>query len=169
MELSTRSFALLEPAKNVDYGRAELPSARDGQIRDLLLGAVTETALDQVTSLLPRDADQVLNVFAERAASMAVRHQDARELRAGLLAAALSHSISGDPREAAPALALLHRAAEMIGIDPGLEFSSVSQIFGGRERVLTDFLSRAPEDKIIEAMGYEGGDDKRGFRFLRNW
>jgi hypothetical protein len=128
-----------------------------------------ESGFEQIKSLMPRDADRVLNVFAERAASITVRHQDVRELRAGLLAAAIANSITGDPRDTLPALSLLHRAAEMIGNDPRLEFSSVYEIWGGRESALANFLRRTPEDKTIEAMGYEEGDDKRGFRFVRNW
>ncbi|MEU6371829.1 hypothetical protein [Streptomyces sp. NPDC046909] len=169
MSSNGRSFAILAPDKNVNYGRQELPSARDGQIRDLLLGVTEEVGFDRIKNLMPRYADQVLSAFAERAASIAVRHQDARELRAGLLAAAIANSITGDEREALPALALLHRAAEMIGNDPRLEFSSVYEIWGGREGALAKFLRRSPEDKTIEAMGYEEGDDKRGFRFFRNW
>lgn len=169
MDFDVRAFSILGPARNVNYGREELASTRDGQIRDLLLGMADEAGFEQVAGLVPRDADEVLNAFAERAASIAVRHQDARELRAGLIAAAIAHVISGDPREVVPALALLYRAAEMIGNDPRSEFAFVSEIFGGSERALYDFLNRTTEGKAIEAMGYEEGDDVRGFRFLRNW
>lgn len=169
MNFNEQSFANLAPGKNVNYGREELPSPRDGQIRDLLLTAADQVEFDQITRLMPRYAAQVLNAFAERAASIAVRHQDARELRAGLLAAAIAGSIPGDSREAIPALALLYRAAEMIGHDPRLEFSSANELCGGRVRALAEFPSRAAEDKTIQVMGYEEGSDEQGFRFLRNW
>ena len=77
--------------------------------------------------------------------------------------------MSGDPREVLPALALLYRAAEMIGHDPHLEFARANELTDDRAGGLVDFLRRAPEDRTIQAMGYEEGDDKRGFRFLRTW
>ncbi|GII88847.1 hypothetical protein Ssi03_68370 [Sphaerisporangium siamense] len=169
MSLDARSFGILEPAENVNYGRDEVPSARDGQIRDLVLHAAGSWAFEEIVRIVPRGADRVLGAFAERAASMAVRRQDVRELRAGLLAAAIAQETSGDPREALAALSLLYRAAEMIGHDPDVEFSALNEFSGGRAGGLLDFLRRSPEDKAIEAMGYEEGDDKRGFRFLRNW
>ncbi|MBQ1021705.1 hypothetical protein KBX71_28035 [Micromonospora sp. D93] len=169
MSLDAQSLSILELNKNVNYGRDKLPSARDGQIRDLLLGAADGAAFEQFNRLVPRGADRVLNAFAERAASIAVRHQDARELRAGILAAAITQAIAGDPRESVAALSLLYRASEMIGHDPNLEFAAANDLSGGRASGLLDFLRRSSEDKTIQAMGYEEGDDKDGFRFVRNW
>lgn len=169
MNLDEQSFSILGLSKNVNYGRDTLPSARDRQIRDLLLGAADSASLEQVKRLMPGDADRVLNAFAERAASIAVRHQDARELRAGILAAAIAQAITGDLREPLTALSLLYRASEMIGHDPNSEFAAANDLSGGRAIGLLDFLRRSPEDKTIQAMGYEEGDDKGGFRFVRNW
>ena len=169
MSLDPQPFAILASARSINYGRAELPSDHDVKIRDLLLGAASGATFDQLKQAMPRDADRVLGAFAERAASIAVRHQDARELRAGLLAAAIALAMSGDPKEVLPTLALLYRAAEMIGHDPNLEFANANELTGGRAGGLVDFLRRAPEDQTIQAMGYEEGDDKRGFRFLRTW
>ena len=164
-----RKFEVLKPAVNVGYGRKELPSPRDGEIRELLVSTADSVQFEQVMLLMPRGADGVLAAFAERAASIAVRHQDERELRAGLLAAALALALTDEPREVLPVLALLYRAAEMIGHDPRLEFSSANALTGGKATGLVDFLQRSPEDRSIQAMGYEEGDDKQGFRFLRAW
>ncbi|TVT40862.1 hypothetical protein FNH05_23310 [Amycolatopsis rhizosphaerae] len=169
MSLRAAEFSILEPTKNFNYGSQDLFSARDNQIRDLLLKVKDGTMFEQAKQFLPRDGDRVLSAFAKRAASMAVRHQDARELRAGILAAAIDQEVSSDFREGLPALALLYRAAEMIGRNPDLEFSAINDLSGGRARSLVDFLRRPPEDKSIEAMGFEEGDDKQGFRFLSNW
>ncbi|WAL64686.1 catechol 1,2-dioxygenase [Amycolatopsis cynarae] len=76
---------------------------------------------------------------------------------------------NSDFREGLPALALLYRAAEMIGRNPNLEFFAIDEFSDGRAHSLVDFLRRPPEDKTIEAMHYEEGDDKNGFRFLGNW
>lgn len=170
LELNAGSFAILDPAKNKDYGRDVIPSTRDTQISDLMRAVRDQNAFGEVADLSPRGASSVLNVFAERSASIAVRHQDVRELRAGLLAAAIAQSLAEDEREVIPALALLHRAAEMIGHDPNSEFSAINELSGGDTgRALVEFLRRSPVDKSVEAMGYEEGNDRDGFRFLRNW
>lgn len=169
--LEPQSLALLEPSRNKNYDREELVSARDGQIRDLLLEVADGAAFEDVAVLVPRAGDRVLTVFAERAASIAVRHQDARELRAGIFAVIVAQAVTEDPRELLPAVALLHRAAEMIGHDPAAEFHAANELTGGHAGGLLDFLRRSPEDKSIRAMGFEEGNDKqdRQFRFLRNW
>jgi hypothetical protein len=169
MEINKGSFVILDPAKNVNYGREDIPSTRDGQIRELLLRVGEQRSFDTVGGLVPQDAATVLNVFAERAATIAVRHRDAREIHAGLVAAAIALTLDGDAREAIPALALLYRAAEMIGHDPNFEFAAADELCGGRASVLMEFSRRAPVDRSIEAMGYEEGEDKHGFRFMRNW
>ena len=99
MTLDARAFSILQPSNNVSYGRQDLPSRRDEQIRDLLLKRVDAVIFARLTELMPHGADQVLLAFAERAASMAARHQDARELRSGILAAAIAQAVTGDPRE----------------------------------------------------------------------
>lgn len=169
MGLDANSFGILDPAKNVNYGRQDIPSARDSQIRELLLRVSDQGAVDRIAPWMPRDASRVLNVFAERAASLAVRHQDARELRVGLLAAAIARTLTDDERDVLPALALLYRAAEKIGHDPDVQFTAVQKLCGGHGRFLTEFLRRTAVDKSIDAMGYEESHDKQGFKFIRNW
>jgi hypothetical protein len=71
----------------------------------LVLELADNASFEQVSGLVPRDADRVLTAFAERAASIAVRGKDERELRAGLLAAALALSLSDDERDVLPAVA----------------------------------------------------------------
>ncbi|MBG6065770.1 hypothetical protein [Micromonospora ureilytica] len=169
MNRDGQEFSIFEPNNNVNYGRDSLPSARDGQIQDLLLEVADGAEFEQIKRLMPGGADRVLNAFAERAASLAVRHQSARELRAGILAAAISQAITGDPREPLAALSLLYRASEIIGHDPNSEFATANDLSGGRANGLLDFLRRSPADKTIQAMGYEESGDEGGFRFVRNW
>src|SRR5690242_15276825 len=108
MAIDDQNLRILDPIENVNYGSQELMSKRDEQIRDLMLKVVDLGSIDQALNL-PRGADRVLNVFAERAASLAVRHRDASELRAGLLAAVLAHEVADDKRDFMPAVSLLHR------------------------------------------------------------
>jgi len=126
------SIAILEPRNNVGYRREDVPCARDGQIRDLLLELADNASFEQVSGLVPRDADRVLTAFAERAASIAVRGKDERELRAGLLAAAVALSLSDDERYVLPAVALLYRPATIEGRDPERAFAAVNDLTDGR-------------------------------------
>jgi hypothetical protein len=163
------SIAILEPRNNVGYRREDVPCARDGQIRDLLLELADNASFEQVSGLVPRDADRVLTAFAERAASIAVRGKDERELRAGLLAAALALSLSDDERDVLPAVALLYRPATIIGRDPERAFAAVNDLTDGRAPRLVGFTRRTSEDQAIEAMGFHEGADKNGFRFVCTW
>lgn len=162
------SLAILEPKKNVGYGSGRLPSVRDREIHGLLRGVETDEDVGYFVQTVPHDGGRVLNAFAERAASMAVRRQDARELRAGLLALLIAQRVSREQREIMPTLALLYRAAEMIGHDPRVEFTQICDKFGA-SIALVNFVRRTPDDRAIQAMGFEEGDDEDGFRFLRNW
>jgi hypothetical protein len=169
MNRNSPSTAILESRNNVGYGPMDIPCARDGQIRDLILDLTENVSFEQLIRLVPRDADRTLSAFAERAASIAVRRREGRELRAGLLAAALALSLTDDPRDALPALALLYRAATMIGRDPGQEFAAANRLTGDRAPDLVDFARRAPEDRTVEAMGFHEGADRNGFRFICDW
>jgi hypothetical protein len=169
MNEDASSFAILEPQNNIGYGREGLPCGRDGQIRDLILDVTANNSFEQVAQRLPQSADRVLSAFAERAASLAVRQQDERELRAGLYAAALALALTTDAREVLPSVALLYRAATMIGRDPDREFAAVSDWIGDHAPGLIEFTRRAPADRTIEAMGFEEGVDENGFRFLCPW
>jgi hypothetical protein len=63
-------------------------------------------------------------------------------------------------------VALLYRAAMMIGRDPDREFAAVNEMTSDRASGLVAFTRRAPADRTIEAMGFQEAAAKRGFRFL---
>lgn len=147
----------LNPAGYEGYGLDPLPSPRDRRVR-----AVLEALTGEATSGIPKGAERVLGAFAERAASLAVRRRDTETLRLGGVAAALALSVAGDFRDELPALALLCRAAELIGVDP-------RAVLPADEPVVTDFLRRAPRDRAIGAMGFRETVEDDGFRFVRTW
>lgn len=169
MNQNQSSYAILQPQNNVGYGSQDLPSTRDGEIRDLILHLADNDSFDHVTHLIPDGADLILGAYAHRAATIAVRRHDPRELRAGLIAAALAEPLSSDPREVIPALALLYRAAIIIGHDPDPEFATVNSLTGDRAPGLAGFTRRTPHDRTIQVMGYQESEDKDGFRFTRTW
>jgi hypothetical protein len=155
---------ILAPGRNPGYGPKPLPSTRDGQIRDLVLGAVGDpAAFERFTAHLPHRADRALTAFAERSASLAVRRGDPVDVRAGLLAAVAACQVTDDVREVIPAFALLYRAAELIGADPSVEFGTAAR------RVPLAFLERGPRERSIQVMAYEETEDEQGFRFRRTW
>jgi hypothetical protein len=83
MNHDASSFVILEPANNIGYGCEDIPCERDGQIKDLILDLTADFSFERVMQLAPQYAYRV-SAFAERAASLAVRQQDERELRRGL-------------------------------------------------------------------------------------
>ncbi|MBX6750875.1 MAG: hypothetical protein IRY85_14580 [Micromonosporaceae bacterium] len=169
MNTNNDPFAVLDPNRNVGYLDEDLPSTRDDEIRELLFGIGERWSVDEIGALVPRRAATVLSTFAERAATLAVRRQDARELRAGLIAAAIALMTTDDPRDVIPVLALLYRAAERLGHDPDREFAAANELCGGKAESLLQFVRRAPADRSLRAMGYEEVEDKDGFRFVYTW
>ncbi|MFG2055215.1 hypothetical protein ACGFI9_14410 [Micromonospora sp. NPDC048930] len=167
--LDPEPFKVLEPARNVNYGREELPSPKDHRIRELLAAAASRATFTEVRDCLPPKADQVLGAFAERAASLAVRERSMDDLRTGLFAAALAQAASADERDVLPALALLYRAAERIGAEPAVEFASAAERYGRGADSLARFIRRAPEDRTPEAMGFEEVNDGKDFTFVCTW
>jgi hypothetical protein len=166
--MTSPSTGILEPKNNIGYGREDLSCARDDQIRKLILDLTQSRSFEEVTRLVPRYADRVLSAYAERAASLAVRRQDDAELRAGLIAAAIALALTDDQREVLPAVALLYRAATMVGRDADREFAAVNDLTGDCAPELVAFTRRAPRDRMIQAMGFDEGADENGFRFIEN-
>ncbi|WP_425829837.1 hypothetical protein [Kribbella sp. DT2] len=111
----------------------------------------------------------MLAAFAVRAASIAVRHQDPREIQAGHVATAIALDLTTDPRDALPALAVLYRAAELIDQDPSHQFSAANDLLGGQVPELIKFPQRSPNDRSIQATAYVKANDPQGFKFLRTW
>ena len=164
-----RRFECLLSSAKPGYGREALPSYLDGKLRDLLLSTAANLSYDDLKTLMPPGADRVLSTFAERAASIAVRHEAPQEIQAGLIATAVALDLTTDPREVLPALALLYRAGELIDHDPIHQFSAANDLLGGQAPELTKFVQRTPSDRSIQAMAYVEGTDPQGFRFLRTW
>ena len=64
MNRDASSIALLEPRNNVGYGREDVPCARDGQIRDVVLELADNASFEQVSRLVPRAAVDDLSADA---------------------------------------------------------------------------------------------------------
>lgn len=153
------------------YGRRPLPDPLDTDVRGFLSalsGPVEFAAAGDGLRENAVLAAQVLAVFGERAASLAVRAKDPAMIRDGLTGTALACALTDDAREVVAPMALLYRAAELIGADPDAEFHAAVRRAGNpqAERALTAFPRRSPADRAPGAMYYFERQDADGFRFV---
>lgn len=166
MDLTIDDIAAFESRPG--YGLEPFPSPRDDEIRAVIGRIQNSHDYSNLRSaLLPR-AWRMLNAFALRMASLAVRERDLGVVRDGLVALQLAFDLTDDFRDMIAALTLLHRAIEMIGGDPAREFAAAFEISGERHHTMAHFLERSPERKRIERSHFEEGADETGFRFVRS-
>jgi hypothetical protein len=76
----------------------------------------------------------------------------------------LASDLTDDSREILPAVSLLYRASELVGVDPVHEFLAAAGLAGDPpDGTLKRYLQRSPERRRIERMGF--AEDEAGFRF----
>src|SRR5215472_9283543 len=102
---------LLRSLVSERYAPQAIPGSRDDEIASLISAVVSREDFDKLASCLDLAAARVLNLFAKRAASLAVRTGDSSWVRLGLIAALLSSTVE-DYREIARTHSILFRAAE---------------------------------------------------------
>lgn len=153
------------------YGNRPLPCQLDLRITEFVDSFIQSTASTQgvVVSKGGASLARLLLVFAERMASLAVRHSSKTDLLRGLVAL-VAEGWSEDHREDLATLSLLHDAAIRIGWSPSDAFERVHAYASQPVwSALTRFLRRSDEDKAIEAMGYRAAGDGDGFLYSRDW
>jgi hypothetical protein len=160
---------LLNPLVEDGYYSQPIPSDRDHQIRASVRSVRDSKTFDAFLVAMPHRAWQVLTLFAERMAALAVRRRDVDDLRVGLIAVQLALASTDDEREVIPVLSLLYRAGELINADPTVEFRRVASLSADQNGALSTFPSRNTRDRSIEAVAYIERNDADGFRFERTW
>lgn len=151
------------------YAPDAIPGPRDNEIVELLSTIRSSHDFNSIASELELPSGRVLNLFAKRAASLAVRLHDAMWIRYGLIAAMLSGTVE-DYREIARTHSLLFRAAELVGFDPVGAFESVAELADADSAETTRLFAHANESaRSIAVMGYVEGNDGDGFRFISLW
>jgi hypothetical protein len=153
------------------YLARPIPDALDQTPRHLchtyLQSAETERALLQCAD--PHLAS-VLQAYAERLASLAVRQRQPTLVEASVVALGLSMVMGDDAREWLLVLPLPWHAAELLDQPPKNLFTLVAANLPEPARTaLHQFVQRAPEDRTLAAMGYQEGRDEEGFRYQRSW
>jgi hypothetical protein len=142
-----------------------LPCPEDHEIAEIIDPLVLDP-----TVLTNASQANVLSAFAARMAMLAVRRQSHEFIVKGLLASTLALSGHSDFRDVISDLALLYRAAELIGERPKELFvSTADRLPPELAEWLISFAGRTPEDRSLQAFGYVEKYDKDGFRFERTW
>jgi hypothetical protein len=160
---------LLQALVEERYAPQAIPGPRDGDIASLVSAARSPEGFDALASSLDLAAARILNLFAKRAASQAVRTGDVSWVRFGLAAVLLS-STAEDYREIARTNSILYRAAELVGADPVDLFDSAAEIASSEAAETARLFARADESaRSIGVMGYAEGTDDDGFRFMSTW
>lgn len=121
--------------------------------------------LDSVTV----EVSNCLLVYGHRMAVLAVRQQSREPLEKALLALVVE-GFRCDARENMLILSLINHSAVKVGADPRQLFENAARYASPEvAQHLREFVSRRPEDKSIQAMGYSEETTPDGFRYSRNW
>jgi hypothetical protein len=151
------------------YAPQNIPGPLDDEIRESISVVTSRGEFDSVTTGLDLASCRILNLFAKRAASLAVRASDDSWVRVGLIAALLASTVE-DYREIARTHSLLFRAAELVGSDPIDLFEGAATIASSEAAEGAQLFVHADESaRSISTMGYREGADATGFRFMSNW
>ena len=151
------------------YASGRVPGPRDDEISDLISTVASRSDFDNLASGIDLAIARILNMYAKRSASLAVRTGDASWVRLGLVAALLSSTVE-DYREIARTNSLLFRAAELVGADPVQLFESAAAVASSEEAEVARLFAHADESaRSISVMGYTEGSDSDGFRFISTW
>ena len=149
------------------FGPAPIPDPRD-DVMDAYLAGVMAGGPGAVASAAGSASEagrRVLLAHAERLASRAVRGRDGRLLVSALVSAVLG-GLDQNAREAMMPMALIDDAAARLGLDASTLFGDAAGIVGHPGTVnLMVWLTRAPEDRTPEAMGFASVIDAGGFRY----
>ncbi|WP_322756239.1 hypothetical protein [Frankia sp. Cas3] len=153
--------------RRTPYAGTPIPSNRDFMIKKLLLKADRIGALGDIYELVLDDEASLLAVFAERMAALAVRNRDQEDLQVGLLAAAIACEKSRDFRDVVHPISLLWRSAELIGLDPVLEFQAAERRLPFKSNFLSGYPKRPVEMRNIQVMRYIESADADGFLYKK--
>lgn len=149
------------------YGLAAFPDARDAELdeyaRTLRSGgpAAVRAALDAVSE----KGRLVLGAYAGRAASRAVRDKNRELLVLGSVALVVG-GLDANAHEALTRMPLIEDASKRLGAELADVFEEAAAIVGHPGTVnLLLWLTRAPEDRTPECMGFAAVEDDSGFRY----
>jgi hypothetical protein len=130
------------------YGKEPLSNDLDERIQALMQSVRSREEFAAARSAAGNRAWGMLNAFAERMASIAVRSSSTSDLRDGLVAVQLALVLTDDYRDVLPTVSLLHRASELIGTDPCRSFARwLVSLATHREATSFDISNAVPSSR----------------------
>lgn len=165
------TIADIDARRFVGYADAPIPDGRDAElsvsIDELVEGG--PTAVAGAISAIGGPESDVLKAYGSRMASTAVRGHDRAMLVRGLVAVVVGGLHAGT-RDALMVTSLIDDACDRIDAEPSALFGEVANIVGHPGSVhLMRWLSRPPEVRSIDQMGFVAGDRQDGFRYFEVW
>jgi hypothetical protein len=151
------------------YLRQPIPSPADEVVRQVVQSylAAAPDSRAAVVSQLDEEASQVLNAFAQREATRAVRSSSLQPIRLGLVAVGMGLP-GGDFRETQTALALLDHSARLLGSDLDALIEDISALLPPpAHRPFADFLRRDDRHSLLRPMGYAAQGAGSQFAYVR--
>lgn len=147
------------------YYRSRIPCAHDSAIARVVRAFSEATPREQAAFRAGIDQQRadLLHVWSERLAALAVRLDSGRPLVLGLVGLSLAQGGDGEALLVAP---LHRRSADKLGLDPGRVFdeaAGMTDLAGARW--LSDLRD---SDEQPEDTGYVEDDDGEGFRYERD-
>jgi hypothetical protein len=103
--------------------------------------------------------------YSQRMAELAVRTREPSHLRNSILAIGLAAKKSRGPRDEMMVAALSWRSAQILGLDPSVEFHAVAEAALPATEFLLRWAAWPPENQTIEVMLYRESSDEDGFRY----
>ncbi|SRR6266566_4590 len=163
------SFDPADPGQRrfASYGLADFPDPRDAEVDDYVgsLGKGGPPAVAAALGVVSEPGRRVLRVYIERAAARAVR-EGRRDLLVSAAIAAVVGGLDQNALEALLRMPLIEDAAGRLGADLAEVFEQAADVLGHPGSVnLMLWLTRAPEDRTPESMGFAAVEDDSGFRY----
>ena len=107
-----------------------------------------------ITSVSKEDAFNFI-LYADYAATYAVRFGSPELIRQGILSLAIENS-TFDYRDTITRLVLLNYSATKLGLDPDKIFRELKSLVSQRfAKSLENFIERSPEDRALSTFGYQ--------------
>ena len=109
---------------------------------------------DQLVKAVTKEHSFNLVLYADYAATYAVRLGDPELIRRGVLSLAIENN-TFDYRDTITRLALLNHSASKLGIDPDKIFQEAMSVAPQKfARSLERFIERSPEDRALSKFGF---------------
>jgi len=145
------------PKIEVGYKTSPLPSAYDDAITNLVRSfrRAAGTEREALQGAVQAERATPLLMYAERMASLALKHKDATRILDGLAAVAMRGN-TPDPHDSLYGLALLYDSARELSQDAQLLFDAAAAVASPTTaRTLLAFTrERAPSDRTLRAFGF---------------